>query len=125
MRNRGAFTHLLHAAAMAVALLFSGCLIIYRSDSYAPNTLIVQNDFDAVGSIWYLYLTPSTSSTWGPDLLGGDILQPGDELIVDLYSCNRHYDIRVAYDDDAGPVVEERDVWLPCRTTTIVSFIDW
>jgi hypothetical protein len=126
MRNRFQVTHLVHAVLLILPLLFSGCLIIYHDDDrYDPNTLVIQNDFDSVGDIWYAYITPSASGTWGRDLLEGDILQPGDELVVDVYDCNRYYDIRVEYDDSVGPVVEEYDVWLPCNTTTIVPFIDW
>jgi hypothetical protein len=125
MRNRISAKHLFRLLLPALPLLFSGCFIIYHDNAYDPNTLVIQNDFDAVGDIWYAYITPSASATWGPDLLRGDMLQPGDELIVDVYNCNRYYDIRVEYDDGVGPMVEKYDIWLPCNTTTIVSFIDW
>jgi hypothetical protein len=125
MRSSTLFRTLAGGLALALPLFFGGCHSTHHDDPYFPNTLVIQNDYDSVGDIWYAYVTPSTATTWGPDLLGGDILLPGDELVVDIYDCDRYYDIRVEYDDGVGPVVEEYDVWLPCNTTTIVPFIDW
>lgn len=115
--------HLFHALLLALPLLFSGCFVSVHDDPYDPNTLVIENDFDALGDIWYAYVTPSSATSWGPELLGPDALQPGDELIVDIYDCNRYYDLRVEYDH--GLVIEEYELWLPCRTTTIVPFRDW
>lgn len=115
---------LLTGVVLAFSLLFSGCMGVYYEEYYEPNTLVVKNDYDAAGNIWSVYVTPSSAPSWGSDLLGGDILQPGDELLVDIYDCDRYYDIRVEY-DGFGPAVEAYDVWLPCRTTTIVPFMDW
>jgi len=110
------------ALLLPLTLLVSGCRVSHHD---APNTLVIQNDFDSVGDIWYAYVTPAASTSWGSDLLGGDVLFPGDELFVDVYDCDRYYDVRVEYDDTVGPVVEQYDVWLPCNTTTLLSFRDW
>jgi hypothetical protein len=110
---------------MLPLLLFSGChsSTYHYEEPYGPNTLVIQNDRSSVGEIWYAYVTPSSAGTWGPDLLGSEILYPGEELVMDVYECNRYYDIRVAY--EYGPVIEQYDVWLSCDTTSIVSFSDW
>jgi len=110
------------AAGLALALLFGGCQSTDTVVYYEPNTLVIQNDPLAGGDIWSAYVTPSGASTWGSDLLGIDVLWPGDELVVDVYDCNRFYDIRVEY--DWGLVIDEYDVWLPCNATTYVTFTD-
>lgn len=43
-------------------------------------------------------LSPVDSSTFGPDLLGADILEPGDELEISGIECD-DYDIRVVDED--------------------------
>ena len=107
------------------ALLFSGCFVYVHEEpcpSCAAGTLIIRNDAYAYGSIWYAYAVPSSWSSWGGDLLGESLLQPGDELIVDVFECGRYYDFRVEYDH--GLVIEKEGVWLPCDAVTIVPFID-
>lgn len=124
MKSSMSFKALAVGLALTLPLLFGGCHSTHHHDYYVSNTLVIQNDFHSVGDIWYAYATPSGASSWGPDLLGSEMLQPGDELVVDVYDCNRYYDIRVEY-DNGGPIIEKYDVWLPCDTTTFVSFIDW
>jgi hypothetical protein len=124
MHSRMPFKRVAIGLVLAFALLLGGCHSTDHHDYYVSNTLVIQNDYNAIGDIWYAYVTPSAASSWGPDLLGNEILQPGDELVVDVYDCDRHYDIRVEY-DDGNFVIEKHDVWLPCDTTTFVPFIDW
>jgi hypothetical protein len=93
-----------------------------EDDGYVPARLIIQNDPESFGDIWYAYAVPSTSIHWGNDLLGGDELWPGEELHLDIFDCDRYYDIQVEYDD--GLVIEKYDIWVPCRADTLVPFID-
>ena len=123
MQSSVFFRRIAGGLALALALLFGGCHGTHH-DYYDPNTLVIGNDPASVGDIWYAYVTPSTSSSWGADLLGNEVLQPGDELVVDVYDCNGYYDIRVEY-DDGRLIIEQYDVWLPCNRTTFVSFSDW
>ena len=113
------------AALLLPMLLLSGCFVVMHDDyydPYQPNTLIIKNDDFAYGSIWYAYVSPSSSPYWGDDLLGENTLYPGDELQLEVYECDRYYDILVEYDH--GLVLEQDSVWLPCYTTTIVPFTD-
>jgi len=115
------FKSLAGVLALTLPLLFLGC----RSSAevvYYPNTLHIQNDSTSFSNIWSVYVTPA-GAPWGTDLLGVDILQPGDELVVDVYDCDRYYDIRVEY-DNGGPIYEDYDVWLPCNTSTYMTYID-
>jgi len=104
--------------AFLPALLLTGCFYYVHDDSYFQAELKIYNDIDSSGNIWYVYAVPSTWNDWGNDLLRGDTLYPGDSLVIDIFDCDRHYDIRVEYDH--GLVIEEYDIWVPCRATTIV-----
>jgi len=120
MLSRLSFKSLAGVLALVLPLLFLGC----RSSAevvYYPNTLHIQNDIASNFDIWSAYVTPSGSSTWGSDLLGLDVLWPGDELVIDVYDCDRFYDIRVVYDNGVTEIIEY-DVWLPCNTSTYVTF---
>jgi hypothetical protein len=112
---------------MFPALLLSGCVFYVEDDGYVPARLIIQNDPASFGDIWYVYAVPSTWNDWGNDLLGGDVLYPGDELHLDIFDCDRYYDIKVVYHYGDGSEYSpdpEYDVWVPCRADTLVPFID-
>ena len=65
-----------------------------------------------------LNVSPSSSSQWGPDILGREVLANGEDAEVtfdrDEDHCN--YDIRVTYDD--GTANDERGINL-CETTEV------
>lgn len=113
------------AVLSATALLLSGCPNHYHHhyEPIVPNTLVLENHASSFGDILYAYVSPSTSGIWGSDRLGRNVLNPGDQLVMNVYDCNHHYDIMVEYDN--GLTVVEPDQWLPCNTTTIVSFVDY
>lgn len=112
------------ALLLCVALLFGGCPGHHsHNEPVIPNTLVIENHASSLGNMLYVYVSPSTSPIWSVDLLGMDILQPGEQLIMDVYDCNRRYDIMVEY--GSGLIVIEPERWLPCNTTTVVSFVDY
>lgn len=111
------------SSLLGMTLLLTGCPFYSSSSTVYPNTLLIENHSSSFDDIWYAYLTPSDALTWGDDLLGVDILQPGEYITIDVYDCNNYYDIRVEY--EGGLIVEEYDIWLPCNTTTIVPFTDY
>lgn len=111
------------AAVLLLPLLFfSGCHDAHDAPPVYPGTLIITNSAFSGDDIWYAYATPSSSSSWGEDLLGGETLYPGDSLVLDVYECDRYYDVRVDY--AYGTVVEEYGVWVPCDAMTEVIFND-
>ena len=65
----------------------SGCII---SDSRSSFT--IWNDSNYV--IEEIYLSPSESNNWGPDLLGADVLFPDEEITIDFIECG-YYDVLV------------------------------
>ncbi|MHC3994776.1 hypothetical protein ACXWTF_08085 [Thiomicrolovo sp. ZZH C-3] len=119
---------LLRLAMLLLPLwLLSGCFIYVEDNDphipYAPATLVMHNDETSWGRIFYAYAAPSLASSWGEDLLGTDVLYPGEDLVVDIYECDQYYDLRVEYED--GYVTETLGVWMPCDTTVYATFTDY
>jgi hypothetical protein len=73
----------------AIAALAAGCA--------GDSTFTIENR--STFTLSEINLAPVDSLTWGEDLLGGDMLFPGETLHVDLIDCDT-YDVRV--EDEAG-----------------------
>ena len=58
-------------------------------------------DNESDRTIRYLYVSPSTSGYWGNDLLGSDVLYPGDseDISVCFNSDDDNYDFRAVFND--------------------------
>ena len=82
------------ALAALVALATAACS--------ADSTLTVRNDSSF--TIVEINLSPEGESTWGADLLGGDVLAPGDALEVSAIECDV-YDLRVVDELDSECIV--------------------
>jgi len=67
-------TSLVFAAATALTTLATGCVI----DDNGDSSLLVTNQSDF--TIMELYVTPVGNQTWGPNLLGGDVLFPNESV---------------------------------------------
>jgi hypothetical protein len=93
--------HRLLVPALATCLAFStvGC-VITTDDA----TLTIVNDSDY--TINEIYLTDVGSSTWGVNLLRGDVLFPDEEFTLGV-SCD-YYDALII--DDTGVRCEVRDL---------------
>ncbi|MFT3696539.1 MAG: hypothetical protein QM831_25595 [Kofleriaceae bacterium] len=70
----------------------------------SDSTLHVDNESDFV--ITDMYVTDVGSSTWGPNLLGADGLNPGETLAIDV-SCGT-YDVQLI--DETGVTCEVDDL---------------
>ncbi len=92
---------------LLVAILSGGCIVTDDSSL----TIINDSDYAIIG----IYLTPTDSSTWGPNLLRSD-LYPGEEITIDFIDCD-YYDIKLVDEDYVECVVEDidfcfdNDVW--------------
>jgi hypothetical protein len=74
--------HVAMASVAAVLLLIaSGCPVYVQSPGQpttgpvstgAPATLIISNI--SAEDVHYIHMSPSTDTSWGPDLLGADVL---------------------------------------------------
>jgi hypothetical protein len=84
-----------------------------------------QQDFALVNRTGYqineVYVGPSTSRSWGRDLLGAEVLPHGRQLNINFpaRTSECQWDIKVVYDD--GDQAEFARVNL-CRTSTVTLF---
>ena len=95
-------TRFLAPALLVAASLGAGCAV--QGDGIADATLEVSNDSDFV--IEELYLTDVDSSSWGGNLLRGDVLFP-DESFVLAVDCG-FYDALLV--DESGVECELHDL---------------
>lgn len=97
--------------ALALAMFSQGCVVVEDpspgpSPGPAPSPPppptqpappppdgLLRIDNDSSFDLFEIYVTPIDASTWGPDLLGGDILFPGESLSVEV-GCD-YYDAMV------------------------------
>lgn len=84
--------------ALALSLVTTACVI--EGDS----SLLVSNRSDFV--IEEMYVTPVDSPTWGRNLLGGDVLFPGESTFITLESGT--YDTMLV--DETGAVCEVSNI---------------
>jgi hypothetical protein len=73
------------------------------------SELVIENQssYTLVG----IFLSPTTSVEWGSDLLGAEVLEPGDSFEISGIECDT-YDIRVVDEDDDECVIEDVDLCL-------------
>lgn len=87
------------AAIAAISMLATGCIIVDDS------SFTVDNESDYV--ITELYIAPTDARTWGPDLLGSNVLFPGDSITITGIDCD-DYDVQVY--DELGASCELLDI---------------
>lgn len=98
------------AVIMMAGLFTSTAAIADRRDFYVYNK----------GSepIFYLRVSHISEDKWGPDILGEDVLEPGDRVKITFHDDEDlcYYDIQVEYKD--GDTRDKRDVDL-CATDSV------
>ncbi|MDB4961755.1 MAG: hypothetical protein JWP01_1754 [Myxococcales bacterium] len=100
-------------AACASLAAFTGCT---TDDGFvADASLRVVNNSDFV--IEQIYLTDTGSSTWGPNLLGGDVLFPDEELLLGV-NCD-FYDALLVDEDGVECEINDIDLCLNDATWSI------
>lgn len=88
----------LHLAFALASLTIVGCAAESDPDPIDPGSnLTIQNDSSF--TFIEINLAPIDSPTFGPDLLGAEVLDPGDRLEISDIDCDV-YDIRVI--DETG-----------------------
>ncbi len=65
------------------------------------DTVAIEIVNNTGGDIWYVYISPSTESTWGNDLLGANIIPNGESFTLDMPANT--YDMR-AEDSDHNEI---------------------
>ena len=120
--------------ALTLAVFSQGCIVVgddggepYPPPSYPPPSnpppsnpppdddglLVIDNDSSF--ELAEIYVTPVDVYEWGPDRLGGTILEPGERLTVDL-GCD-YYDALLV--DDFGHECEILDLDVCYDTLTL------
>jgi hypothetical protein len=87
-------------------MAIAGC----SSSDNSGGTLRVQNQSDF--AITEIHVTSVGSSTWGPNLISGDILAPGESLNVDV-TCDTYDALLV---DESGAQCTVHDINLCFNT---------
>ena len=90
----------------------------------APSATVgtARQNFSVVNATGHIVATlnvsPTSESEWGPDILGQDVLQPGQtaSVVFDRAEQQCNYDIRATYDD--GDTSDVRNVNL-CQVGTV------
>ena len=90
----------------------------------APSTTVgtARQNFSVVNATGHIVMTlnvsPTSESEWGPDILGSDVLQPGQtgQVVFDRAESQCNYDLRVTYND--GDTSEMRNINL-CEVATV------
>jgi hypothetical protein len=90
--------------ALAVSASLTACTISNSPDA----TLSVDNQSDF--QITEIYLTDVGSSTWGPNLISGDTLNPGETLQLDV-NCST-YDAKLIDETGVSCEVDDLDLCL-------------
>lgn len=101
-------------ASLLGALSFgAGC----TSEPIDDATLTVVNESDY--AIERIYLTSVGSRSWGANLLSGDVLLPGEELVLGV-DCG-YYDARLIDEDDVECIVQDLNLCLNDATWFIYN----
>jgi hypothetical protein len=96
---------------MTAALFATGC-----TEDSLDSTLTIENQSSF--TLISIYLSPTESVEWGQDLLGAEVLDPGDRLELSGIDCDT-YDIRIVDEDDDECVLESVDLCLDEATWKI------
>lgn len=109
---------------LASALLMALALACGGGGSNPPppppeGSLRVRNDGNL--TMWTLYVTPSTSSSWGVDQLAPSVLIPGDSLTLTRLSPNT-YDVQARFSD--GSLDKVFDVPIQDGVTTVLGMMN-
>jgi hypothetical protein len=92
--------------ALVASLVLAAC---GTTDPDLSSTLTIDNDSSF--TLISIYLSPTTSVSWGPDLLGSEVLTPGEVFQAAGIDCDT-YDIRVVDEDNDECILDSVDLCL-------------
>jgi hypothetical protein len=107
---------ILFAATIALFLPVAGCATEDGGDG--SSTLTVENHSSV--SLIEMNLSPTTSISWGADLLGTDVLEPGDVVHFSGVDCGT-YDIRIVDETNDACILDSVDL---CLSNAVWSIDD-
>jgi hypothetical protein len=110
---------------LALAMFSQGCIVVedpspgpspYPSPGPSPGPSpsplppdgLLRIDNDSSFDLYGIYVTPIDAASWGSDLLGGDVLFPGERLTIEV-GCD-YYDAMVVDEFGYECVIESLDL---------------
>jgi hypothetical protein len=106
--------------ALAVSMFSAGCFgsggggagstsatTLQAATGYGPASVQMVNSSNE--AIYYIHMSPTSQSTWGPDLLGNQVLQRGQSFNIGNIGAG-NWDIRVV--DQSRNYKEWRNVYI-------------
>ncbi|MCW8955819.1 MAG: hypothetical protein OQL09_02975 [Gammaproteobacteria bacterium] len=82
--------------ALVLPVFMVGCSSSSDGGSTASGALAVHNSQSM--SIWYLYVKPTSDSTWSSDQLGTSVISSGTTFtLTGLVPCDTYWDFDVEY----------------------------
>ena len=90
-----------------LALVFLAAMVVVLPVAAKKSSVLVRNLSE--WTIVEFYMSPSDDDDWGRDLLGRDVLDPGDTLTLTNISCD-DWDLMFIDEDDDECVLEEVDL---------------
>jgi hypothetical protein len=110
--------------ALATILLLlgvSGCIIVDEDpvvvDRGEDSSLTIENQSDF--ALAEIRVTEVSNPSWGPNLIGGDVLLPGESITV-LLDCNT-FDVLVVDEDDFSCELQGLDLCFDDAIWTVTN----
>jgi len=88
-------------------ILAALCVTALAACGGGDSSLTINNDSSY--TLFEINLAAIDDPNWGPDLLGGNVLDPGDSLVITDIDCDT-YDVRVVDDTGAECILESLDL---------------
>lgn len=88
------------ASSLLVSALATGCVIEAGGTATIDPSSTLTVDNNSSFDLKELHLTLSTSASWGPNLLGQNLLLPGESIVLDGISCDT-YDVLMVDETNA------------------------
>ena len=99
-----------------IILSLSSCFML--SGFNDMGTIILDNQSDE--TIFFLYISPANSMNWGDDVMGDDVINPGDAYYLTVPSG--YYDVQIAnfFNIELDSIYDQ--LVLPGETTVITYY---
>ncbi len=108
------FTHGFVGVVMALMMVAVGSTAVHAD----PRDFSLRNDHP-INIIEEIYVSPSNQTEWGDDVLGQDILEPGQQVNISFQRFipgDCLYDIKIVLDNGAEQGIDQINL---CETTLV------
>lgn len=82
--------------------------------------LVVRNQTRRI--VYQLYISPSAVDRWGPDLLGSNVLAPGQTVSFESDYCDAYYDL-LAVDINGATVARANRIYFDCGIRESITLL--